>query len=90
MLLTWKGLNNMAPSYITDLLSPYTPTCSLRSSDKFLLTIPQTKSSVGDRAFSAVAPKLWNSLPTDLCQSTSLHHFKSGLKTFLFKTAHAS
>ena len=90
LLLTWKGLNNMAPSYITDLLSPYTPTRSLRSSDKFLLTVPRTKSSIGDRAFSAVAPKLWNSLPADLRQSTSLHHFKTGLKTFLFKTAYVS
>ena len=30
LLLTWKGLNNMAPSYITELLSPYTPKCSLK------------------------------------------------------------
>ena len=42
LLLTWKGLDNMAPSYITDLLSPYTPTRSLRSSDEFLLTVSRT------------------------------------------------
>ena len=44
LLLTWKGLNNMAPSYITELLSPYTPTRSLTSSDKSLLVVPRTKS----------------------------------------------
>ena len=67
------------------IFSLHAPTCRLRSSDKFLLTVPQTKSSIGDRAFCAVAPKLWNSLPADLRQSTSLHHFKSGLKTFYSK-----
>ena len=83
-------LNNMAPSYITELLTPYTPTRSLRSSDKSLLVVPRTKSSLGDRAFSVVAPKLWNSLPTDLRQATSLHHFKRELKTFLFNNAYVS
>ena len=39
LLLTWKGFNNVAPSYITDLLSPYTPTRSLRSFFFFLLTV---------------------------------------------------
>ena len=90
LLLTWKGLNNMAPSYITELLTPYTLTRSLRSSDKSLLVVPRTKSSLGDRAFSVVAPKLWNSLPTDLRQATSLHHFKRELKTFLFNNAYVS
>ena len=42
----------------TELLTPYTPTRSLRSSDKSLLVVPLTKSSSGDRAFSVVAPKL--------------------------------
>ena len=51
LLLTWKGLNNMAPSYITDLLSTYTPTHSLRASVKFLLTVPRTKSSIGRSRF---------------------------------------
>ena len=90
LLITWKGLNNMAPSYITELLSPYTPKRSLRSSDQSLLAVPRTKSSLGDRSFSVVAPKLWNSLPTDLRQANSLHYFKTGLKTFLFNNAYVS
>ena len=90
LLLTWKGLNNVAPSYISDLLSPYSPARSLRSADKQLLTIPRTKSSIRDHAFSVSAPKLWNSLPTEIRQKDCLQHFKSGLKTFLFNVAYFS
>lgn len=90
LLLTWKGLNNIAPSYITDLLVPYTPARTLRSSDKCLLKIPRSNYSPGDRAFSTVAPKLWNSLPYNLRQSISVDQFKSGLKTFLFNAAYMS
>jgi hypothetical protein len=87
LLLTWKSLNNMAPVYITDLLTPYSPSRSLRSSDQFLLTVPRTFTAFGDRAFSSAAPKLWNLLPLELRQCTSIEHFKTGLKTFLFKIA---
>jgi hypothetical protein len=83
-LLTWKGLNTMAPPYITDLLIPYTPTRNLRSSDQHLLTVPRTTTSFGDRAFSSIAPKLWNSLPSELRQCRSIELFKKDLKTYLF------
>ena len=82
-LLTWKARNNMAPSYISELLTPYIPPRTLRSSDKCLLETPRTSStSLGDRAFSVAAPVLWNSLPLHLRQTNSLYKFKTGLKTF--------
>ncbi|XP_076847106.1 uncharacterized protein LOC143492613 isoform X4 [Brachyhypopomus gauderio] len=40
----------------------------------------------GERAFSVVGPKLWNSLPISLRSCTSLKTFKSELKTLLFRT----
>ena len=42
-------------------------------------------STLGARSFSAAAPKLWNGLPVELRQATSLDSFKSKLKTYLFK-----
>ena len=90
-LLTWKARNNMAPSYISELLTPYIPPRTLRSSDKCLLETPRTSStSLGDRAFSVAAPVLWNSLPLHLRQTNSLYKFKTGLKTFLFNVAYKS
>ena len=41
--------------------------------------------TLGARSFSAAAPKLWNKLPLELRQATSLNSFKSRLKTYLFK-----
>ena len=40
LLITFKALNKQAPNYIIDLLIPYKPSRSLRSSTKNLLTKP--------------------------------------------------
>ena len=34
-----------------------------------------------------VAPRLWNDLPRDIRESSSINSLKSKLKTFLFKKA---
>ncbi len=50
--------------FLAELLKRHTPTRSLRSSDQLLLTVPRSRSKLrGDRVFSVVAPRLWNSLP---------------------------
>ena len=84
LLLTWKSLYGLAPSYISQVFTPYVPTRTLRSSDKLLLSIPKTLSSYGDRAFSSYAPKLWNSLPMDIRSCVTITSFKNRLKTYLF------
>ena len=43
LLLTYKSLNALAPRYLSDLLHPYSPLRSLRSSDKDQLAIPRTR-----------------------------------------------
>ena len=40
LLITSKALNNLAPLYIRDLETPYTPSRQLRSSSQKLLFIP--------------------------------------------------
>ena len=90
LLLTYKALNGQAPSYITELLKPYTPARNLRSSSKNLLKIPLVKLvSYGHRCFSFAAPTLWNSLPDYIKQSSSLSSFKTYMKTYLFKKCYS-
>jgi len=89
LLLTYKTLHNLAPTYLYDLLQEYTPSRTLRSSSSGLLTIPTSRlSTMGARAFSCSAPRLWNSLPPHIRQSDSITSFKSQLKTHLFRLAY--
>ena len=88
LLLTYKSLHGLGPHYLKDLLHPYSPSRSLRSSSKGQLVIPRTRlKATSDRAFHAAAPSLWNSLPNTIQNATSLEMFKQQLKTHLFLEA---
>ncbi|KAF7655728.1 hypothetical protein LDENG_00051610, partial [Lucifuga dentata] len=89
LLLTFKALHNLAPPYLSELLHPYTPFRSLRSSSAVLPSVPPFRlSSMGARAFSCSAPRLWNSLPLHIHQLDSITQVKSQIKTHLFKLAY--
>ena len=86
LLITYKALKNLAPSYIRDLLTPYVTSRQLRSSFKNLLVIPRNNlKTFGARSFSVAAPTPRNTLPSDITNSSSVSVFKNRLKTFLFK-----
>ena len=88
LLITFKALSDLAPLYISDLLKPYTPQRTLRSSDKLLLQVPYSKlRTKGDRAFAVRAPTLWNALPLEIRLAESVPRFKSLLKTHFYKAA---
>ena len=86
-LLTYKTLTNQQPTYLYNSLSFPSHSVSTRSSDSLVLSIPYVRSSLGKRAFSVIGPRLWNSLPPDTRNSSSLPIFRSRLKTHLFKIA---
>ena len=82
LLVTYKALNNLAPSYIGDLLIPYIPSRQLRSSSKHLLSIPHFYlRTYGARSFSVAARTLWNTLPYNIKNSPSVSVFKNRLKS---------
>ena len=89
-LITFKCLNNLAPSYLKELLTFYRPNRTLRSSsDKLrLVTVPYNLKTYGYRSYSVQAPILWNSLPFHIRSADSINSFKSKLKTYLFKSAY--
>ena len=90
-LVCFKVLNNLAPSYLTELLRVYEAARRLRSSsDKWWFAIePYNLKTYGFRAFSVIAPRLWNDLPMAIRSIDNINIFKSKLKTFLFKQAYA-
>ena len=87
LLLTFKVIHGLAPSYLKALVS--VNVCSfynLRSGNGILLKPPKGKmlSTLGARSFHAAAPQLWNSLPLKIRNITSIELFKKSLKTYLF------
>ena len=88
LLFTYKAINSIGPSYLSNLITLRPHLRHLRSNSAPLLDIPRFRSArFGNRAFSLCAPKLWNSLPNTLRSISTLSTFKSQLKTYLFKKA---
>ena len=85
--ICYSIVSGAAPAYLSDLVTLYTPSRSLRSSsDTRLLQQNRFKcKSHGFCSFSVYGPQLWNSLPFNIRHSTSVASFKSNLKTYLFK-----
>jgi hypothetical protein len=81
-------ISSTGPEYLSELLNIYIPSRQLRSaSDTRMFKIPLFKTKTnGQRSFSYQAPTIWNKLPANIRQSTSVSSFKSGLKTHLFST----
>ena len=82
--LTYKILNSKDQSYLADLLSPYVPAHTLRSSNFNFLVEAMTRTVFGSQAFRSSSPKIWNRSPDWLRSACSLSSFKTGLKTHLF------
>ncbi len=88
LILVYKVLHNLAPSYLTDLILVHKPQRNLRSSNRMILVVPRSRLKLcGDRTFSVVAPKLWNSLPLRLRLLPTLGSFKRNLKLYLLELA---
>src|SRR6267154_2282520 len=86
--ITFKTLQNQQPAYLHDLLTPYVPTRSLRSSDKHLLVVPSTKLVQSRRSFLHAAPTVWNSLPLTLRSTSSYSLFHSSQDSFFSSIAY--
>ena len=84
LLITYKTLLHSSPHYLYQILKPYIPQRNLRSGSQLQLCTPKTNNKWGDRTFANVAPKLWNTLPLEIRQSSSVEIFKKKLKHHLF------
>ena len=77
----------MSPSYISNLVS-------IKSCSVYSLSLDRHDhkgrmlSTIGARSFYAAAPTLWNSLPANIREITSLSILKKKLKTHFFNLAY--
>ena len=87
-LLTYvfRALKGDSPKYLQELVTPYNPRRTLRSSSSKQLTSSMTRTSTyGSRDFTSVSAVLWNSLPLSARKCQTLSSFKKVLKTHLFR-----
>ena len=63
LLLVFKCLNGLGPSYLSGLLIPYRPSQTLRSLGTGLLSVPSVRTKTfGEASFYNYSPRLWNIL----------------------------
>ena len=83
--LVFLCINNLAPSYLQELLVQYHPIRNLRSQSKPLLISPRINTQFyGARSFQSSAPELWNNIPDKIQASDNMDQFKTALKTYFF------
>ena len=77
-----------APEYLTDFLSrklkPTTEPLTRSSADTSLLIAHIGKNRIGDKSFCVTALALWNSLPRNTREASTLSSFKKVLKSHLY------
>ena len=87
LLLAYKYMNNLAPNYLSELVTPYTqeryPT-KAKFEHRFNNSPIFKLKSYGERSFTFAAPTEWNKLPLEIKTTSSVESFKSKLKTYLF------
>ena len=89
-LLIYKCLTDSAPRYLIDSISlkptPSSGPVTRSALDRTLLNIPMCKLTCGDKSFTAAGPSIWNSLPRNIRDASSLTQFKKLLKTHFYNS----
>src|SRR5258706_10395194 len=87
-VLVYRCLHGLAPAYLASELHRVADIDSrrrLRSASTTRLAVPSTRRvTIGDRAFSVSASRVWNTISPLVTSSSSLPIFKRRLKTELF------
>jgi len=85
LVQTYKLLKSSSPEYLSSLLQVQQSPYSLRSTAAGnSLIVHRSHKQAGDRAFSIIAPRLWNGLPVSVRQAVSISSFRKLLKHHLF------
>ena len=75
-VLTRKARNTGVPAYLNHHLTLSVATRHTRSAALPLLNLPSLSTDFARRSFSYAAPKIWNSLPTEISSCNSEATFK--------------
>ena len=80
----YAWMTSIRSIYLSEVLRYSKSPRLLRSSSQNFLAVPRSRlKTYGDRAFSVVAPKLWNQLLPELRGVETVDQFRTHLKTCL-------
>ena len=85
--ITYKTVSTTQSAYLHSLLKHYVSSRTLRSSGSNLLLVRRVHTGFGSRSLSVAASIIWNSLPFDIRNSSTISCFRRQLKTFFYKAA---
>ena len=85
LVTIYQCVNDLAPSFLIDLLDLNLRRRNLRSDTQGKLPIPWCNlSQVFNSSIKYAGPRLWNELPKNIREAKTLGSFKIFLKTYLF------
>ena len=84
-VLAFKCVKGLSPSYHSDRFTTCSMVHTRNTQNKDKLNIPAYKSAAGQRSFLYRAVSLWNSLPYDLTDSTSIVIFMKDFRNYLLE-----
>ena len=87
-ILTFKCLHGLAPRYLCEQFITRSTVHSIGTRNRHKLNIPAFRTAAGQRSFLYRAVSLWNSLPNNITDYTSLPTFKKELRNYLFISSH--
>ena len=85
----YKVANGLVPRYIVDLFQSRADSLtntSLRSVSNHNFTIPQPKCSLYKESLSYSGPVIWNAIPTDIKQSSTINAFVNKLRDWMLNS----
>ena len=86
LVLVHACVHNIAPPYLSSILTSYVPSREMRSSEKLIVHQPiPNMVTYGKRSFAYGGPRLRNNLDIQLRKIVSPETFKQELKTYLYK-----
>ena len=77
----------MGPAFLSNLIN--IQQCSRYNLRSFVGPTAKLKCTLGDRSFTAAAPKIWNGLPDYIKKENDFDMFKRLIKTHYFKEANS-
>ena len=82
----FKCMNNRAPSYLANMFQKRSQIHSYNTRNANNLNPPKCRTALAQQSFSYRGVAVWNSLPTEIRNLSSLNTFKRSMRNFLLSS----